>query len=88
MNRKKSSIWEGVSCLVVIVFLFGGIGSAMGVSQMLNTLMKTAHDLLLNTVRLFERDEAVLDQYQRRFRYIMVDEYNDHSFKLCDSSYE
>ncbi len=34
-------------------------------------------DLLLNTVRLFERDEAVLDQYQRRFRYIMVDEYQD-----------
>ena len=50
MNRKKSSIWEGISCLVVIVLLFGGIGSAMGVSQMLNTLMKTAHDLLLNTV--------------------------------------
>ena len=34
-------------------------------------------DLLLNTVRLFEHDEAVLDQYQRRFRYIMVDEYQD-----------
>ena len=50
MKRKKSSIWEGISCLVVIVLLFGGIGSAMGVSQMLNTLMKTAHDLLLNTV--------------------------------------
>ncbi len=50
MNRKKSSIWEGVPCLVIILLLFGGIGSVMGVSQMLNTLMKTAHDLLLNTV--------------------------------------
>ncbi len=34
-------------------------------------------DLLLNAVRLFERDEAVLLQYQRRFHYIMVDEYQD-----------
>ena len=50
MNRKKSSIWEGIPCLVIILLLFGGIGYVMGVSQMLNTLMKTAHDLLLNTV--------------------------------------
>ena len=34
-------------------------------------------DLLLNTVRLFEKDEAVLLRYQNRFRYIMVDEYQD-----------
>lgn len=34
-------------------------------------------DLLLNTVRLFEKDEAVLLKYQNRFRYIMVDEYQD-----------
>ena len=34
-------------------------------------------DLLLNTVRLFEADEEVLLQYQHRFRYIMVDEYQD-----------
>ncbi len=34
-------------------------------------------DLLLNTVRLFERDEAVLLKYQNRFKYIMVDEYQD-----------
>ena len=50
MNRKKSSRWEGIPCLVIILVLFGGIGHVMGVSQMLNTLMKTAHDLLLNTV--------------------------------------
>ena len=50
MKRKKSSRWEGVPCLVIILLLFGGIGHVMGVSQMLNTLMKTAHDLLLNTV--------------------------------------
>ena len=34
-------------------------------------------DLLLNTVRLFEADEAILLKYQNRFRYIMVDEYQD-----------
>ena len=34
-------------------------------------------DLLLNTVKLFETDEATLLRYQRRFRYIMVDEYQD-----------
>ena len=50
MNRKKSSAWDGVPCLVIILLLFGGIGYVMGVSHMLNTLMQTAHDLLLNTV--------------------------------------
>ena len=34
-------------------------------------------DLLLNAVRLFESDEATLLKYQDRFRYIMVDEYQD-----------
>ena len=34
-------------------------------------------DLLLKTVELFEQDEAVLLKYQRRFQYIMVDEYQD-----------
>lgn len=34
-------------------------------------------DLLLNAVRLFEQDESVLLKYQRRFGYIMVDEYQD-----------
>ena len=34
-------------------------------------------DLLAKTVELFETYPAVLDKYQRRFRYIMVDEYQD-----------
>ena len=34
-------------------------------------------DLILNTVRLFEMDEETLLKYQNRFKYIMVDEYQD-----------
>ena len=34
-------------------------------------------DILVNAVRLFEMDESVLLKYQNRFRYIMVDEYQD-----------
>jgi len=34
-------------------------------------------DLLLQTVRLFEKCPQILEQYQERFRYIMVDEYQD-----------
>ncbi len=34
-------------------------------------------DLLVNTVRLFEECPDVLEYYQNRFRYLMVDEYQD-----------
>jgi DNA helicase-2/ATP-dependent DNA helicase PcrA len=34
-------------------------------------------DLLLKTVELFERAPAVRDRYAARFRYVMVDEYQD-----------
>ncbi|MGN0171457.1 MAG: ATP-dependent helicase [Acutalibacteraceae bacterium] len=34
-------------------------------------------DLLCKTVELFEQCPDVLEKYQRRFRYIMVDEYQD-----------
>lgn len=34
-------------------------------------------DLLMNTVLLFRTNPAVLDYYQERFRYILVDEYQD-----------
>ena len=48
-----SLLWEkiptGVVCLAVVLALFGGIAIRMGAAPMLNTLMHTAHDLLLNT---------------------------------------
>ncbi|MDR1135421.1 MAG: UvrD-helicase domain-containing protein [Clostridiales Family XIII bacterium] len=34
-------------------------------------------DLILNTVTIFENDRDILKSYQERFRYIMVDEYQD-----------
>ena len=41
---------NGIPCLLIIVALFGYMGSVMGFANMLNTVMHTAHDLLLNTV--------------------------------------
>ena len=41
---------SGITCLIVIFLLFGYLGSRMGTANMLNTVMNTAHDLLLNTV--------------------------------------
>ena len=34
-------------------------------------------DLICNTIKLFEQNQDVLEYYQRRFKYIMVDEYQD-----------
>ncbi|GMV53317.1 MAG: hypothetical protein D8M52_07700 [Chlorobi bacterium] len=34
-------------------------------------------DLLINTIQLFRSQPQVLEEYQDRFRYIMVDEYQD-----------
>ncbi len=34
-------------------------------------------DLLLKTVELLDKDAAVLEKFQQRFRYILVDEYQD-----------
>ncbi len=34
-------------------------------------------DLIVKTVELFREDQDVLEYYQRRFKYVMVDEYQD-----------
>lgn len=49
---KKLFGWipAGVICLAVFFVLFGYLASQMGTANMLNTIMKTSHDLLLNTV--------------------------------------
>ena len=40
---------SGVTCLFIVFLLFGYMAVVMGISNMLNTMMHTAHDLLLNT---------------------------------------
>ena len=37
-------------------------------------------DLLWNAVKLFEASSEVLSYYQQRFKYIMVDEYQDTNY--------
>lgn len=47
-------IWNkipaGIICLAIFFLLFGYLASEMGTANMLNTIMNTSHDLLLNTV--------------------------------------
>ena len=50
MKKISKMIPGGVPCLAVLMLLFGYLGTVMGLTNMLNTIMKTAHDLLLNTV--------------------------------------
>ena len=50
MKKPLFRLPDGIACLVIIGLIFGYIGSIMGLPNMLNTIMHTAHDLLLNTV--------------------------------------
>ena len=54
MKKLFSKIWGlipgGIICLAVFFLLFGYLGMKMGTANMLNTIMNTSHDLLLNTV--------------------------------------
>lgn len=51
-TKKKSSspALNGVICLAIVIGFFAYLGISMGMANMLNTVMKTAHDLLINTV--------------------------------------
>ena len=50
LRKIQRMIPSGVPCLLIVFGLFAYLGSQMGTANMLNTLMNTAHDLLLNTV--------------------------------------
>lgn len=53
IRARRKLAWrkiEGLVFLLIFGTIFGLAGSRMGVSNMLNTIMKTAHDLLMNTV--------------------------------------
>lgn len=49
-KKLQNSAWSGVICLAIVIGLFWLLGQKMGMANMLNTMMHTAHDLLLNTV--------------------------------------
>ena len=54
MKFSFRKLWKlipsGIICLAIVFGLFAYLGSIMGTPNMLNTVMNTAHDLLLNTV--------------------------------------
>lgn len=49
-RRKKAMGLEGVVCILILSTLIYFASSRMGGINMINTIIKTAHDLLLNTV--------------------------------------
>lgn len=50
LKRLYNAIPTGVICLLILGGLFTYLGANMGPANMINTIMKTAHDLLLQTV--------------------------------------
>ena len=50
MREKKAVSTETYLCILAVIALFVYLGSVMGVSQMFDTIMNTAHSLLLDTV--------------------------------------
>lgn len=49
-NSALRKRFPGIPCLIIVAIFFGYMGHVMGLSNMLNTIMHTAHQLLLNTV--------------------------------------
>ncbi len=87
--KRKFRLPNGVVCLLFILIIFGYLASVMGLSNMLNTMMHTAHDLLINTVfyimaicvltgalaKIFI-DFGVVDLFQKLLRPIMKPLFN------------
>ena len=49
-RHRRFGAASGCICLLIVLGIFWLIGQKMGVANMLNTIMHTGHDLLLNTV--------------------------------------
>lgn len=49
-KRKKAISLEAFAFLAVFLLCFGAVGTKMGISNMMQTMMATAYDLLVNTV--------------------------------------
>lgn len=50
LKKLYKRIPSGIICLIIVFAIFAFPASIMGTPNMLNTIMNTAHDLLLNTV--------------------------------------
>lgn len=58
MTEKKSQkrrfrnlhLPDGTICLLIVIIIFGYMGSKMGATNMINTMMATSYDLLMKTV--------------------------------------
>lgn len=50
LKKLYRKIPSGIICLLIVFGIFTYLANRMGTPNMLNTIMKTAHDLLLNTV--------------------------------------
>ena len=87
--KRKFRLPNGVVCLLFILIIFGYLASVMGLSNMLNTMMHTAHDLLINTVFYIMAicvltgalatifiDFGVVDLFQKLLRPIMKPLFN------------
>lgn len=49
MKKLLSYIPQGIPCLIILGIIFGYLGNKMGVANMMNTIMHTSSDLLINT---------------------------------------
>lgn len=48
--KPKRGVVEGLVTILILSLVFGLMGHVMGAENMINTIMKTAYDLLMNTV--------------------------------------
>ncbi|HZK17693.1 MAG TPA: DNA helicase PcrA [Clostridia bacterium] len=81
-NAKNSFLDPEAYIRRAVTFFERVAGEVYGLYQekMLGNNALDFDDLLLLTVRLFESDPEVLDYYQERFRYILIDEYQDTNY--------
>jgi DNA helicase-2/ATP-dependent DNA helicase PcrA len=67
LDRYATDDWADVTAKVYAIYQ----------TRLFNSNAMDFDDLLFNMVRLFEKSTQALYKYQHRFRYIMVDEYQD-----------
>ena len=80
IDRWKNRGWGRTTCPTANRFFANGLGGKIYTQyqQRLKILNATDFgDLLLECLRLFRENDAVLVEYQNKFKHILVDEYQD-----------